>query len=274
MRHVLAPRASAVIDAFVALRPLIAFDFDGTLAPIARTPEDVAMRPATRRLLAGLARLVPCVVISGRRRSDVLRYVGDAGLAAVVGNHGLEPSGRVRPDGRLALWAAELRARLARHGGIWVEDKGFSLAVHYRASRDWARSGRVSLRAARALRGARAFGGKAVVNVVPVGATDKAGAVLRLRDQLRCGAVVYVGDEETDESVFALADRDLVLGIRVGHDAGSAARYYVRRQSEVDALVGRILRAARRQGRRPRGAVRIGRSAAARGAAHTRRPRR
>ena len=247
MRDVLAPRSSAVLDAFVAMRPLVAFDFDGTLAPIARTPEQVRMRAASRRLVAELARAVPCAVVSGRRRADVLRYVGGMGLAAVVGNHGLEMSARTHRDRRLAAWVEHLRAQLAGRAGIWVEDKGLSLTVHYRASRDWARSERLVRRATRSLRGARTFGGRAVVNVVPAGAADKARAVLRLRDRLRCGAVIYVGDEETDEAVFALADTELVLGIRVGHDAGSAARHYVRRQADVDRLVDRILHAFRRQ---------------------------
>jgi trehalose 6-phosphate phosphatase len=82
------------------------------------------------------------------------------------------------------------------------------------------------------------------------------------RQRLRCDAALYVGDDETDEDVFALRDRGW-LGIRVGRKAGSRARYYVRDQAQVDALLEALIRLRAKPARAPRARAR-GRSRAAR----------
>src|SRR5690606_19595485 len=67
----LARRHAATLARFAHTSLLIAFDYDGTLAPITATPTAARMRAATRQLLKQLARRYPCVVISGRALDDV-----------------------------------------------------------------------------------------------------------------------------------------------------------------------------------------------------------
>ena len=69
MRYILAKRHAADLAAFASANVLTAFDYDGTLAPIAPDPASAPMRRRTRQLLGTLAQQYPCVVISGRRRS-------------------------------------------------------------------------------------------------------------------------------------------------------------------------------------------------------------
>src|SRR5688572_28246449 len=91
MLHILAKRHIQKLAEFASSNVLVAFDYDGTLAPIVADPALARMRPGTRRLLASVARRYPCVVISGRARHDVLSRVGGVPVWHVSGNHGLEP---------------------------------------------------------------------------------------------------------------------------------------------------------------------------------------
>ena len=70
MTHVLTGAGRELLRQFAWSNVLLAFDYDGTLAPIASDPERAALRPTTRRLLSEVARRYPCVVISGRARAD------------------------------------------------------------------------------------------------------------------------------------------------------------------------------------------------------------
>ncbi|HVQ24356.1 MAG TPA: trehalose-phosphatase, partial [Planctomycetota bacterium] len=112
---------------------LLAFDFDGTLAPIVADPALAALRPSTRRLLARLARRSTCVVLSGRAVDDVAARLAGVGIAHVVGNHGaafaLSPAQRASARARVLRWRAELERRLDGRPGLALEDNGVSLAV-------------------------------------------------------------------------------------------------------------------------------------------------
>jgi trehalose 6-phosphate phosphatase len=242
MRDILAPVSRGVLDRFARAKTLLAFDFDGTLAPIVADPDRAAMRTSTRRLLESVARVYPCVVISGRSREDVGRRLRGVGLAGVVGNHGLEPWHRESRAGQGSRrWIPLLQERLGAIPGIAIEDKGLSIAVHYRQCRDRKAARARVLAAAARLGPARLLGGKEVLNILPAGAPHKGLALERARARLRCEAAVYVGDDETDEDVFALGRPERLLGVRVGRKRGSAAAFYVRTQADVDRLLRRLL---------------------------------
>lgn len=72
-------------------RVLLAFDFDGTLAPIVEDRDRARMRARTSRAFAKVCGLYPCAVISGRSQSDVAKRLAGATVKYVIGNHGLEP---------------------------------------------------------------------------------------------------------------------------------------------------------------------------------------
>lgn len=242
MKDILSRANRDVLARFARTRVLLAFDFDGTLAPILRDPACAAMRPATRRLLARLARLYPCVVISGRTRADVLRRVGKTGVRTVIGDHGMEPwHVPERPRRDVRSWARVLRERLERRRGVIVEEKYYSVSVHFRNARRKREARAAVLRAAATLRPVRLIGGKDLVNVLPRGAPHKGVALKRERIRWRCRTAIYVGDDETDEDVFASGDADRLLAIRVGARRSSRASYFVRSQAGIDALLRALI---------------------------------
>jgi trehalose 6-phosphate phosphatase len=244
VKNILAKEQHATLLAFAQKRVLLAFDYDGTLAPIVRNPEAAAMRPRTAAMLAKVAKLYPCVVISGRSRTDVMAKVDAIPLRAVIGNHGMEPSPNLRAWRRLAAaWLAQFASTLPLIAGVVIEDKGVSLAVHYRQARAPAAVRRLVLIAAANLPGARIVEGKMVVNVLPAGAPDKGTALLALCKRLRCGSAIYIGDDDNDEDVFALARPGRLLGIRVGRSQDTQAAYFVPNQVAVDRLLVKLAEA-------------------------------
>lgn len=231
-----------LLERFASSNVLLAFDYDGTLAPLVNLPAHAAMRPSTRRLLRRASTLYPCVVITGRARADALGRLRNIDVCQVVGNHGAEPS----PHGqamrrRVQQWLPVLAARLARRQGVVIEDKGFSVAIHYRQARERNATRRAVLSAARSLEDVRLVGGKLVVNCVVPDAPHKGLALERERTRFACDTVIYVGDDDTDEDVFQMGQPGQLLSIRVGRKRTSAAPYYIRDQAEIDRLLERLI---------------------------------
>lgn len=244
MKHILSPDNVEVLAQFAWSRALVAFDFDGTLAPIVDVREQAVMRPRTRDLFGKVCRLYPCAVISGRSRKDVTERLTGNGVRYIVGNHGLE-SGRHMPafERQVARILPELEAALPPHCGIDLENKRFSLAIHYRRSRR-KRDARKAIYDAVAALGSpwRTTAGKLVVNVLPMGAPHKGDALLQLRAKASADTAIYLGDDTTDEDVFQLDQPGRLLAIRVGRARASAAPYYLRSQAEVDTFLARLVR--------------------------------
>jgi trehalose 6-phosphate phosphatase len=252
MRHVLAARQRSILATFASSNTLVALDFDGTLAPITNNPSRARMRPATRRLLAAVARRYPTAVISGRARADLKKCLDGVAVAHLSGNHGLEPwsQGDKREYlARVRRWAGLLERRLAGHEGVVVEDKRFSVAVHYRNARRRHRAAMAIDDAVRSFSGARIFGGHLVVNIVPKGAPHKGVALERVRSLLGCDAAIYVGDDVTDEDVFQAANDQRLLAVRVGRQRASHAPYFLVAQHEIDPFLEALVALRRVTGR-------------------------
>jgi trehalose 6-phosphate phosphatase len=242
MLHVLAKRNLHVLANFADSNVLLAFDFDGTLAPITRRPDQTRMRRETRRLLTAVSHRYPSVVISGRARDDLIRRVGGVPIWHVAGNHGVEPwAEEARYHVKVGRWAAALERRLAGQPGIDIEDKTFSLTIHYRRARSVPRAKAAIARAIRGLRGVRVIGGKRAISLIPSGAPHKGAALERVRRLLVCDTAVYVGDDDTDEDAFAAAGPQRLLAIRIGRRSTSIARYCLSTQQEIDALLQALL---------------------------------
>ena len=233
----------ATLASFAHSNVLLAFDYDGTLVPIARSPGAVRMTGRTRTLLATAASLYPCVVISGRALDDIARRLAGIPVWHVFGNHGLESwaAARARPTAQTRAWVQKLTRGLANHPGVVIEDKGLSVTVHYRGAHDRSKAIEAIEAAIVGLPGARIIGGKEAVNLLPFGGADKGVAV---RDALRlfaCQTAIYVGDDATDEDAFASSGPYQVLGIRVGAACSSAARYHLESQSDIDRLLEALI---------------------------------
>lgn len=244
MRWLLGPEGREVLALLASSKTLLAFDYDGTLAPIVADREQAFMRPLTKRLLERVARAYPVAVISGRARDDVRRYVVGEHVRYVVGNHGLD---RGHESAALVSALDEPRARLARLvarlPGVELEDKRYSLTVHYRRSRH-----KASVRAAvvrlleELVTPVRIIPGKCVLNVVLEGTPHKGDAVLALAELEGAERVLYVGDDATDEDVFRLECPELLISARVGRSMHTAARWVLEEQPELDVLLEALVR--------------------------------
>ena len=192
-------------------RTAILLDVDGTLAPIVLRPEDARVPDETRRELARLAgRYALLACVSGRTGADAARVVGVEGIV-YVGVHGLELEPQAEP------WRERLKAFAAT--AAWpVEDKGVTLALHYRDASDQAAARATLERIAERARDAGlvpSFGRKVLELRPPVHA-HKGTAVLRLLAEHRLDRALYAGDDTTDLDAFrALADAGLELAVRV-----------------------------------------------------------
>ena len=242
MRSLLAPQNRRALRRLARGRALLAFDFDGTLAPIVADPARARLRPRTRRLLTDLARKYPCVVISGRRRTDVAGSLAGIPLRQVFGNHGIEPSPALTASRRLVRrWLARLLPRLERMPGIIIDNKGATLAIHYRKARNRPAACKAILAATADLDDVRVVSGLLVVDLLPLGAPNKATALQSELHRLGCRSALYLGDDQTDEDVFALLRRLPLLAVRVGRRPNSLAPYYLASQADVDALLAALL---------------------------------
>ena len=249
MRDLLSRDCTGLLAQMAGARVLLGFDFDGTLAPIVGERDEAQMRSRTAALFAKVCGLYPCAVISGRSQADVRARLAGAGVRFVVGNHGLEPGAGL---GDLAHEIARAKGLLQRAlvacQGVDIEDKRYSLAVHYRKSRQKRQARAAVHQAIEDLPlPMRSVAGKLVINVLPAGAPNKGDALLRLRTSQHADTALYVGDDVTDEDVFRVDQPGRLLTVRIGHSRTSAATYFLRAQKDIDRLLGRLvaLRASR-----------------------------
>lgn len=243
MRYILSKSCVDILTQFALSRVLLAFDFDGTLAPIVTEHAEAKMRTRTRSLFRRICEVYPCAVISGRSRDDVLERVGDAQLVQVVGNHGLEPGMSLEDFEReVAQLKPHLSAALTGIQGVEIEDKRYSLAIHYRKSRSKKRARQlIGDAVTRHAHRMRRIDGKAVVNILPLHSPHKGDALLRLRQQTSTDTALYVGDDVTDEDIFELDSPGRLLTVRVGNSRSSSAGYYLRDQREIDGFLALLL---------------------------------
>ncbi|KRB78316.1 trehalose-phosphatase [Noviherbaspirillum sp. Root189] len=239
-----------VQDLLELVRPgmLCAFDFDGTLAPIVADPSDARIPAPILRRLAALTEFTPVAVITGRSVEDVSLRL-DFFPEYVIGNHGIEgmPGQETQEElYRLTCqdWLKRLQAALQAQdlaSAAWIEDKTFSLSIHYRMAQDLSRTeARLRRLIRQQLPDAEIVDGKCVFNVLPGGAPCKGDALEMLRHTISAPSVIYVGDDVTDESVFRLPREDL-LTIRIEDAPDTAAQYYLQRQEQVIDLLDMLL---------------------------------
>jgi trehalose 6-phosphate phosphatase len=243
MRLLLARENAEVLAQLARSRVLLAFDFDGTLAPIVARPTDAQMRKRTSELFMKVCGLYPCAVISGRSQADVAARLEHAEVKYVVGNHGVEPSPGQPEIAVDVERASDLLTRsLAHTSGIDIEDKRYSLSLHYRRARRKRATRSAIERAIGALPvPMRIVPGKLVVNVVPARAPNKGDALIGLRTSEHADIALYVGDDITDEDVFELDQPGRLLTVRIGASRSSAATYALRDQKDIDRLLARLV---------------------------------
>jgi trehalose 6-phosphate phosphatase len=244
VKHLLARNQRAMLATLGRSRVLLAFDFDGTLAPLVARRETAHMHQRTRELLVGLCEVYPCAVVSGRSVADLTNMLQGAPVQHVVGNHGLEPGDGLPAFEQLMTGVRQHLERMLQGApGVEIEDKRYSLSIHYRRSRDKQHARKAILKAVEALppNVSRMVAGKMVVNVVPAEAPHKGHALRALCQSESVATALYVGDDTTDEDVFRLGTAQSWVTARVGVSKASAAAYFLRNQKEIDGLLARLL---------------------------------
>jgi len=212
------------------------FDIDGTLLDLASSPSAVHPDSDIRRLVSGLfIRSGGAVaLISGRSLADIDRLFPLISLPA-AGQHGLErrdAAGKFHlhslPDGSGALDEIRvlLRAVVIRHPGLLLEDKGLSLALHYRSVPQLAGFSHRLMRSLQArLGGGYAIQpGKRVVELKPAG-RDKGVAILEFMEEppFHGRTPVFIGDDATDEYGFAVVNHLGGHSVKVGEGRTAAS---------------------------------------------------
>ncbi|MGF7172397.1 trehalose-phosphatase [Azospirillum doebereinerae] len=254
------PSALADFDALAATmgdrRPALFLDYDGTLAPIAASPELAVLDESARAAVRRLAALCTVAFVSGRDLDDLTAMVGLEGLI-YAGSHGFDMRG---PGLRtqigleylsdLEMADGDLRTQLADLGGaargVLVERKRFAIAIHTRQASPAIKPAVTDM--VRALAASqprlRATGGKELLELRPNMPWDKGQAVLALLDALgldEAGTLpFYLGDDETDEDAFqALVGRG--IGIRVmERPEPTAATWRLRDPAEAVVFLNRL----------------------------------
>ena len=242
------------LRAFIEGHPLALFlDFDGTLAAIARRPEEAAMTSGMRSAIEACVKRgdTEVAIVSGRGIDDLEAAVGITGLT-YAGNHGFEIRGPDLEDFRhaelagFAASAQELVPKLEALAGrgAWVEAKGPTLTFHFREvdsdlHAELAREARREVEAA----GFRPRDGKCAVEARPPIAWDKGSALLQILRQRHGDGwaesvrAIYVGDDQTDEDAFRTL-AGLGFTFRVGEPAGATeARRLLRDPEAVERLL-------------------------------------
>ena len=243
MKNILAKAQKPTLKRFASSETLLALDFDGTLASSSKEPRSAQLRAATRRVLAAVAARYPTVVISGRTRADVLARLEGVPLRAVIGNHGLEPSPEAQSYRAIVKgWLPTLRAQIESEQGVEIENKLYSLTIHYRRSKAKRRALTAIRRAVAALGdGARTIECKQAVNVLPAGAPNKTDALLAQQDSLATKTAIYLGDDIADDPVLGSGDPSKLLSVHVGRAANTNAGYYLPKQTDVDRFLASLL---------------------------------
>jgi trehalose 6-phosphate phosphatase len=250
------------LDAIVQPGLLCVFDFDGTLSPIVPDPDAARLPADMLQRLNILSDYAPVGILTGRSIADARSRI-DFKADFIVGNHGIEgmPGWERRAERYIDVcrgWRSAIDTALSddtwSDSGLMIEDKRYSLSVHYRKARDPAHAAaRLSALFATLSPLPRVIAGKCVFNLLPDDAADKGSALAQLIDISVAKTALYVGDDVTDEHAFRLRRPDL-LTIRIESLAESAADFYLERREDMvqflDELSRRLKSAQGRNWRR------------------------
>ncbi|WP_132993351.1 trehalose-phosphatase [Gordonia zhaorongruii] len=238
------------LTGFAALdRVLIACDYDGCVSPIVARPEDAVPNPRSAAALRAASALpdTSAALVSGRARSDLATLSGLSDPVILVGSHGAEfAEGFDEPltaeqQARLDRVISEFRAIAAQYPGTSVETKPASTTLHVRNASGPDGDAALALAAAgpATWEGVHVTLGKAVIELAVI-QTSKGHALDRLRAQVGADAVLYLGDDVTDEKAFAHLTGPRDVSVKVG-DGATAARYRVPGTDDVATVLETVV---------------------------------
>ena len=246
MRHLFSFEGLFCLRHLAMTPSALIFDFDGTLAPIVSHHQDAEVPEQTAAQLQALSRLWPVAIVTGRSVENVKKKLGFT-PDFLFGNHGAEcadqPAARHLNEKlnacRKYLFA---HAPLLAARKVSVEDKGLSLALHYRQSdnpegiRAWLHELMGSVSKDFVL-----SDGHMVMNILLIHAPDKGDALQAILQASGVTNALVVGDDENDEAAFAKAPKQAVT-VRIGPPGVySRARFRLSGQYQISALLTILL---------------------------------
>lgn len=236
----------------------IGLDYDGTLTPIVKHPDYALLSKHTKSLIRDLCNMKNAFVciISGRSYNDIRKKVGIRKII-YAGNHGMEikirkihrkeslPSfiknSKKYKEGIKRI-CRNLKRKLKGLKGVWVENKGLSASIHYRLakSEDAQKAKKIVFLGIKATKDLKLTKGKKVWEIKPKINWDKGKAIRHIleenltKDRRKKTAVVYVGDDKTDEDAFSFLEKCGITILVSNHALiKSKANYFLKNQREV-----------------------------------------
>jgi trehalose-phosphatase len=262
MKHLFKVWPILATECRAASHILLLADYDGTISPIVGRPEDAVLPAPVRSVLSSLAKkpVFSVGVISGRLLAELKSMVAIDGIY-YAGNHGVEiegpglsyinpAAGSVREV--IKDLAGQLEAALAGVQGVIIQDKIFSLSVHYRLAQK--NKEKLITETVHRLVDPFVDRGKIVLypmkklwEVRPPVDWDKGKAVeviaRKIRETFKQAQLltIYLGDDTTDEDAFRVAHRPAGWSIYIGEEnRSSAAEYYLASPVEVAEFLNRL----------------------------------
>lgn len=225
-------------------------DLDGTIAPIRETPGEVAADARRSRLLGEISERLGrrAAVISGRTIAEV-DYILERRIVPVAGVHGLQrrsACGRVAqawPHPKIGRVRAAFHALAAAETRLLVEDKGLSVALHYRRAPACAEPVIHLARRLSANTGMTLQLGDMVAELRTPGPTKGEALAAFMAEPPFAGALpLFIGDDLTDEDGFEAATAAGGYGVLVGPARATRARW---RLAGVEAVLDWLAAGAR-----------------------------
>jgi trehalose 6-phosphate phosphatase len=237
-------------DAIDFASSAILLDIDGTLLDLAATPAGVLVPSTLQATLTTLWKWTggALALISGRSLNDIDRIFAPLELPA-VGGHGAEIRATLQTSQKKRAQPLLLDERVRRalfglaRKGVIIEDKGYSMAVHYRLAPELGPELKHEVaRIASSFADARyeLLPGKFVLEVKPT-AFNKGTAVLQLMElpPFAGRRPIFIGDDVTDEAVFAILPDVRGTGFSVGRLIAGATGVFAA-PSDVRSWLGRM----------------------------------
>ncbi len=230
-------------------------DYDGTLTPIVSRPELAVISREMQDTIKKLSQKYTTAIVSGRMREDVEKLVGIQGLI-YAGSHGFDIKGpqvsMIEPQAEktiplISQIIERLKKELSDSEGIIIEEKKFSVAVHYRLADEKSVPGIKTLvqKIIRENRSLRLMEGKKVFEILPAIDWNKGKAVKWVMKALGINwkdfSVVYIGDDTTDEDAFRMVSTRGTSILISDKPKVSAADFVLSSPKEVKELFERVI---------------------------------